>query len=80
MSTCEMAIHLSQEMPEQAVERVYMFTQSVLSQQIRRFAPSSAFGIAHQYANPALIEKERGAFERTIVEKHEDTCCVRSCT
>ena len=71
VSTLEMAINLLQEMPEQAVETVYAFMQSVLAQQGRRAEPSAAFGIAHKYANPALIEKEGGAFERAMVEKHE---------
>ena len=69
VSTLEMAINLLQEMPEQAVETVYAFMQSVLAQQGRRAEPS--FGIAHKYANPALIEKEGGAFERAMVKKHE---------
>ncbi len=71
MSTLEMAINLLREMPEQAVETVYAFMQSVLAQQDRRAKPASAFGIAHKYADPALIEAERGAFERAMVEKHE---------
>ncbi len=71
MSTLEKAMDLLQEMPEQAVETVYAFMQSVLAQQDRRAKPVSAFGIAHKYADPALIEAERGAFERAMVEKHE---------
>ena len=71
MSTLEMAINLLQEMPEQAVETVYAFMKSVLAQQNRRTEPASAFGIAHKYANPALIESEGGAFERAMAEKHE---------
>lgn len=71
MSTLEKAMDLLQEMPEQAVETVYAFMQSVLAQQSRRDVPSAAFGMAHKYANPALIESERGAFERAMVEKHE---------
>jgi len=71
MSTLEKAMDLLQEMPEQAVETVYAFMQSVLEQQDRRAEPSTAFGMAHKYANPALIESERGAFERAMVEKHE---------
>ncbi len=71
MSTLEMAINLLQEMPEQAIETVYAFMQSVLAQQSGRTEASNAFGIAHKYANPALIEAERGAFERAMVEKHE---------
>ncbi len=71
MSTLEKAMDLLQEMPEQTVEVVYAFMQSVLGQQERRAEPSAAFGIAHKYADPALIESERGAFERAMVEKHE---------
>ncbi len=71
MSTLEKAINLLQEMPEQTIETVYAFMQSVLDQQNHRTEPSAAFGIAHKYANPALIENERGAFERAMVEKHE---------
>lgn len=71
MSTLEMAINLLQEMPEQEVETVYAFMQSVLAQQDHRSKTSAAFGIAHKYANPALIEKEKGAFERAMVEKHK---------
>ena len=71
MSTLELAISLLQKMPEQAVETVYAFMQSVLAQQDRQIMTSSSFGIAHKYANPALIEKEGGAFERAMVEKHE---------
>ncbi len=71
MSTLEKAMNLLQEMPEQAIEAVYAFMQSIREQQNRRAEPSTAFGIAHKYANPALIERERGAFERAVVEKHE---------
>ena len=71
MSTLEKAINLLQEMPEQAVETVYAFMQSVQAQQNRRMETTSAFGIAHKYANPALMESERGAFERAMAEKHE---------
>lgn len=71
MSTLEMAINLLQKMPEQAVEMVYAFMQSVQDQQNSTVEPVSAFGIAHKYANPALIEQEGGAFEHAMVEKHE---------
>ena len=71
MSTLEKAINLLQEMPETAIETVYAFMQSVLAQQGRREERSGAFGIAHKYSNPALIESERGAFERAMVEKHK---------
>lgn len=71
MSTREKAMNLLQEMPEQTIEAVYAFMQFVLTRQERRGAPASAFGIAHKYANPALIEREGGAFERAMVKKHE---------
>lgn len=71
MSTREKAMNLLQEMPEQAIEAVYAFMQSVLTQQSRRAEVSGAFGIAHKYADPALIESERRAFERAMVEKHK---------
>lgn len=71
MSTREKAINLLQEMPEQVIETVYAFMQSVLSQQSSRVETSDAFGIAHKYSNPALIGSEGGAFERAMVEKHK---------
>lgn len=30
----------------------------------------SMLGIAHEYANPTLIEQEEGAFEHAIAEKY----------
>lgn len=71
MSTREKAMNLLQEMPEQAIEAVYAFMQSVLTQQSRRVETAGAFGIAHKYSNPALIDSENGAFERAMVEKHK---------
>lgn len=71
MSTLEKAMNLLQEMPEQAIETVYAFMQSVLARQSSRNESSGAFGIAHKYANPELIDSERGAFERAMVEKHK---------
>lgn len=71
MSTLEKAMNLLQEMPEQAIEAVYAFMQSVQARESRSVEPSGAFGIAHKYSNPALIESERGAFERAMVEKHK---------
>ena len=58
-------------MPEQAIETVYAFMQFVQGQQNRRTESSGAFGIAHKYSNPALIENEKGAFERAMAEKHK---------
>jgi len=63
MSTLEKAMNLLQEMPKQAIETVYAFMQSILAQQNRRAEPSAAFGIAHKYADPALIEREKGVFQ-----------------
>ncbi len=70
MSTLEKAMNLLQEMPEQALERVYAFMQMVSAQQ-QPTPPSSAFGIAHKYADPALIAQEGGAFELAMAEKHD---------
>lgn len=69
MSTLEKAIILLREMPEQSVEIVYNFMQSMQSENIIS-SDTSAFGIAHKYANPALIEKEKEAFENAMVKKH----------
>ena len=71
MSTLEKAMNLLQEMPESAIETVYAFMQSVLAQHSRCSEPAGAFGLAHKYSNPALIESERGAFERAMVEQHK---------
>jgi hypothetical protein len=35
-------------------------------------------GIAHEYAVPALIEQEKEAFERAIVEKYAALCLILS--
>lgn len=71
MSTLEKTIHLLQKAPEHTIETVFAYLQSVLEQQSRSVASSTAFGIAHQYANPALMEREKEAFQRAMVEKHE---------
>lgn len=72
MSTLEKAIGLLRQMPEPMVEAVYGFMQSMSDHQETNTAASenAAFGIAHKYANPSLIEKETGAFERAMVEKY----------
>lgn len=70
MSTLEKAMNLLQEMPEQTIEAVYAFMQSILARD-GHAEPSAAFGIAHKYANPALMEQEKGAFERAMAEKHD---------
>lgn len=72
MSTLEKAIGLLRQMPEPMVEVVYGFMQSMSDHQETNTAVSedTAFGIAHKYANPSLIEKETGAFERAMAEKY----------
>jgi len=69
MSTREKAMNLLQEMPESSLETVYEFMQFIFARQDHRAVTASAFGIAHKYANPALIEEEEGAFERAMVQK-----------
>lgn len=71
MSTREKAMNLLQEMPESSLETVYEFMQFIFTRQYHRAVPASAFGIAHKYADPALIEEEEGAFERAMVQKHD---------
>ncbi len=79
MSTLEKAINLMNEMPEQKIETIYAFIQFINSQASNTVSPSapekketkkSILGIAHEYANPELIEQEEGAFERAMAEKH----------
>lgn len=69
MSTLEKAIVLLQTMPEQTLEAVYAMIQSMAAQPAHS-PQNTAFGIAHKYADPSLIEKERGDFENAMVEKH----------
>ncbi|MDE7211833.1 MAG: hypothetical protein K2O03_10385 [Lachnospiraceae bacterium] len=75
MSTLEKAINLLQAMPENKIEAVYMYIRYVNDQTDEPPIPegksaNSIAGIAHEYANPALIEQEEGAFERAMAEKH----------
>lgn len=78
MSTLEKAIELLQEMPESKLEAVYMYIRFVDSQtdSNEEFpAPNnknidSHMGIAHEYANPVLMEKETVAFENAVIEKY----------
>ena len=67
MSTREKAMNLLQEMPESSLESM----QFIFTRQYHRAVPASAFGIAHKYADPALIEEEEGAFGRAMVQKHD---------
>lgn len=69
MSTREKAMNLLQEMPESSIETVYAFMQSLFARQDQRAATASGFGIAHKYANPALIEEEKGAFDKALAKR-----------
>ncbi len=78
MSTLEKAIGLLQTMPEQKIETVYTFIQFINSQELEKKgiepankkSAKSILGIASEYANPALIEQEEGAFKRAITKKY----------
>ena len=71
MSTLEKAMSLLQELPEQKVETVYTFIQFIIANDAADTANrTSAFGIAHKYANPDLIDKEKEAFSNAMVKKH----------
>lgn len=79
MSTLEQAIRLLESMPENKIETVYTFIQFVDSrvddevfqpESYRKADARSILGIAHEYANTALIDQEEGAFERAMAEKH----------
>lgn len=71
MSTLEKVVSLLREMPEQKIEAVYAYVQDIFNQQKHLGEPAAAFGIAHKYAAPALMDQEKGAFERAMAEKHE---------
>lgn len=82
MSTLEKAIGILREMPENKLEAVYMYIRFVDSQSDNNEAISttkesinSLIGIAHEYANPSLVEKETDAFENAVIEKfaHKST-------
>lgn len=79
MSTLEKTIGLLETLPDDKIETVYAFVRFIDSNAYetpsepaakKREAIQSMLGIAHEYANPALIEREEGAFERAIAEKY----------
>ena len=79
MSTLEKTIGLLETMPDDKIETVYAFVRFIDSDTYesssehpatKRETIQSMLGIAHEYANPALIEREDGAFERAIAEKY----------
>lgn len=79
MSTLEKTIGLLKTMPNDKIETVYAFVRFIDSDtyempsghaSAKQEKIQSMLGIAHEYANPELIEKEEGAFERAIAEKY----------
>ncbi len=77
MSTLEKTIGLLETMPDDKIETVYAFVRFIDSDNYESPSESakmetiqSMLGIAHEYANPALIEQEEGVFERAIAEKY----------
>ena len=79
MSTLEKTIGLLENMPDDKIETVYAFVRFIGSDIYESSSEPAAtkmetiqsmLGIAHEYANPALIEQEEGAFERAIAEKY----------
>ena len=69
MSTLEKTMELLQELPENELETVYTFVQSI-KLHVDKKERTSAFGIAHKYANPDLIPLEKEAFANAMAEKH----------
>ncbi len=78
MSTLEKTIELLQSIPEDRLDTVYTFLQFIKFQESQQAVISndakngntSAFGIAHEYANPALMPLEKEAFANAMAEKH----------
>lgn len=79
MSTLEKTIDLLETMPDDKIETVYAFVRFIDSDTYesssepvtpKKETIQSMLGIAHEYANPVLIEQEEGAFERAIAEKY----------
>ena len=79
MSTLEKSIGLLETMPDNKIETVYAFVRFIDSDTYesspepavtKKETIQSMLGIAHEYANTALIEQEEGAFERAIAEKY----------
>jgi len=87
MSTLEKTISLLETLPDNKIETVYAFVQFInsniyempsASMQTKMEDIQSMLGIAHEYANPALIGQEEGAFERAIAEKYADNLFIHS--
>lgn len=72
MSTLEKAIGLLRQMPEPMVEAVYGFMQSMSDQEASTAASeNAAFGIAHKYADPSLIGREKAFNADTLAALDE---------
>lgn len=71
MSTLEKTINLLYKMPEHSLEIIYDFIKSLQTPENDNPPRTvSAFGIAHEYANPALIETEKGVWANEMAKKH----------
>ena len=79
MSTLEKTIDLLENMPDDKIEAVYAFVRFIDSDTYKILSETTSpkkkdvramLGIAHEYANPSLIELEEGAFERAMVENY----------
>jgi len=79
MSTLEKTIGLLKTLPNDKIETVYAFVRFIDSDSYtlpseptatKAETIQSMLGIAHEYANPELIEREEGAFEHAIAEKY----------
>lgn len=76
MTKLQKAMDLLQTIPENRLETVYTFLQFIKFQEAGHNPPesrngkTSAFGIAHEYADPALIPLEKEAFANAMAEKH----------
>lgn len=76
MSTLQKAMDLLQTMPEQKIETVYtymLFVNTLAENKDntpKKKDARSIAGIAHQYANPALMPLEKEAFADAMAEKH----------
>jgi hypothetical protein len=76
MSELQKTIDLLQTIPENRLESVYTFLQFIKFQENEQRSveskqkKTSAFGLAHKYANPALIPLEKEAFANAMAEKH----------
>lgn len=71
MSTSEKAIDLLQTLPEHELETAYTFLQLIDEKNDEdETKKNSAFGIAHEYANPELVPLEKEAFADAMAGKH----------